>query len=110
MTLPVGETTIVARQRFEGRPSKDTAPLTFNVVPAAPFIETPATDEPIGRRVVVSGFGVPGDTVTVKLGDATHAVLGSSPVAGGSHLVGDGGVRSTRRPLRPDGRGVERGF
>lgn len=80
VTLPVGETTIVARQRFEGRPSRDTAPLTFNVVPAAPFIETPATDEPIGRRVVVSGFGVPGDTVTVKLGDATHAVLGSSPV------------------------------
>ncbi|YAF57153.1 hypothetical protein GKKCFE_20415 [Pseudomonas sp. E141] len=80
VTLPVGETTIVARQRFEGRPSRDTAPLTFNVVPAAPFIETPTTDEPIGRRVVVSGFGVPGDTVTVKLGDATHAVLGSSPV------------------------------
>lgn len=80
VTLPVGETTIVARQRFEGRPSRDTAPLTFNVVPAAPFIETPATDEPIGRRVVVSGFGVPGDSVTVKLGDATHSVLGSSPV------------------------------
>ncbi|MCQ6260279.1 hypothetical protein MA884_27715, partial [Pseudomonas sp. Q11] len=80
VTLPVGETTILARQRFEGRPSKDTAPLTFNVVPAAPFIETPASDEHIGRRVVVSGFGVPGDTVTVKLGDATHSVLGSSPV------------------------------
>jgi hypothetical protein len=80
VTLPVGETTILARQRFEGRPSKDTAPLTFNVVPAAPFIETPATDEPIGRRVVVSGFGVPGDTVTVKLGDAARTVLGRSPV------------------------------
>ncbi len=80
VTLPVGETTILARQRFEGRTSKDTAPLTFNVVPAAPFIETPATDEHIGRRVVVSGFGVPGDTVTVKLGDAALMVLGDSPV------------------------------
>ncbi|BBP55152.1 hypothetical protein PHLH3_47780 [Pseudomonas sp. St386] len=80
VTLPVGETTILARQRFEGRTSKDTAPLTFNVVPAAPFIETPATDEHIGRRVVVSGFGVPGDTVTVKLGDAALTVLGDSPV------------------------------
>jgi hypothetical protein len=80
VTLPVGVTSIQARQRFEDQTSRDSPVLTYNVVPAAPFIETPATDEPIGRRVVVSGFGVPGDTVTVKLGDAALTVLGSSPV------------------------------
>ncbi|KJZ62537.1 hypothetical protein VD17_26800 [Pseudomonas fluorescens] len=78
--LPVGAKTIWARQTFDRWTSKDSQPLNYNVVPAAPFIETPATDEHIGRRVVVSGFGVPGDRVTVRLGDATHSVLGLSPV------------------------------
>ncbi|MGF6286188.1 hypothetical protein [Pseudomonas silensiensis] len=78
--LPVGAKTIWARQTFDRWTSKDSQPLNYNVVPAAPFIETPATDEHIGRRVVVSGFGVPGDSVTVKLADATHSVLGLSPV------------------------------
>ncbi|WP_235195281.1 hypothetical protein [Pseudomonas brassicacearum] len=80
VTLPVGETTIRAVQRFEDQVSKESPWLTYDVVPAAPFIETPAADEHIGRRVVVSGFGVPGDSVTVKLGDAGRTVLGSSPV------------------------------
>lgn len=80
VTLPIGVTTIRARQFFEDQTSRDSPLLTYNVVPAAPFIETPATDEHIGRVVVVSGFGVPGDTVTVKLGDAVLRVLGQSPV------------------------------
>jgi hypothetical protein len=77
VTLPIGVTTIRARQFFEDQTSRDSPLLTYNVVPAAPFIETPATGEHVGRAVVVSGFGVVGDTVTVKLGDA---VLGQSPV------------------------------
>ncbi|WP_415773515.1 hypothetical protein [Pseudomonas sp. LB3P38] len=80
VTLPVGVKTIWARQFFEGQTSKDSRPLNYNVVPAAPFIETPATGEHIGRRVVVSGFGVPGDTVAVKLGGAAGTVLAQSPV------------------------------
>ncbi|MBU0526139.1 MAG: hypothetical protein KKC24_21420 [Gammaproteobacteria bacterium] len=80
VTLPVGRKTIWARQTFEGRPSKDSPPLAYNVVPAAPSIETPATDEHIGRQAVVSGFGVPGDTVTVKLIAEALTVLGSTVV------------------------------
>jgi hypothetical protein len=50
--------------------------LTFDVVPVAPFIETPIALEHVGRRVVVSGFGVPGDTVSVALGtDRQSAVV-----------------------------------
>ncbi|VVO78504.1 hypothetical protein [Pseudomonas fluorescens] len=77
VTLPVGAKIIRARQTFEGRTSRDSRPLNYNVVPAAPYIETPVMDEHLGRQVVVSGFGVPGDTVTVKLG---VKVLGRSQV------------------------------
>ncbi|KAA0986046.1 hypothetical protein [Pseudomonas sp. ANT_J28] len=80
VTLPIGAKNIRARQTFDRWTSQDSQPLNYNVVPAAPLIETPATDEHIGRRVVVSGFGVPGDSVTVRRGDATHSVLGRSPV------------------------------
>jgi hypothetical protein len=80
VTLPVGAKIIWARQTFDGQISKDSPPLNYNVVPAAPYIETPALDEHIGRRVVISGFGVPGDRVTVKLGGAVSKVLGRSPV------------------------------
>ncbi|XXD87274.1 hypothetical protein J3P82_06170 [Pseudomonas sp. Z4-20] len=85
VTLPVGETTVRARQFFVDENGKEQTSaysdwLTYNVVPAAPFIETPAMDEHIGRRVVVSGFGVPGDTVTVRLGDTKLKILGRSPV------------------------------
>ncbi|WP_448725032.1 hypothetical protein [Pseudomonas farris] len=80
VTLPVGSKTLRARQTFETQRSQDSLPRTYSVVPAAPFIETPATDEHIGRRAVISGFGVPEDTVTVKLAGAGRAVLGRSPV------------------------------
>ena len=74
VTLPVGVKTIQARQSFEegGKPhhSGFTEAVQYSVVPAAPFVETPVAGQLIGQRVVVSGFGVPGDTVTVKLGAA----------------------------------------
>ncbi|MBV4550568.1 hypothetical protein HU742_005335 [Pseudomonas sp. SWRI102] len=85
VTLPVGQTTIRAKQFFKDEKGKDQESeygpwLAYNVVPAAPFIETPAAAEHIGRRVVVSGFGVPGDTVTVRLDDSELKILGRSPV------------------------------
>jgi hypothetical protein len=80
VTLPVGAKTIRATQTFGTLKSKDSRLLKYNVVPAAPFIETPALNELVGRRVVVSGFGVPADTVKVRLGNATHTVLAQSPV------------------------------
>lgn len=70
--LPVGNTTIWAFQTFvhNGTPqcSQPNERLRYKVVPAAPFIETPTADDHVGRRVVVSGFATPGDTVTVTLG------------------------------------------
>ncbi|NSX11325.1 hypothetical protein HTX81_22290 [Pseudomonas lini] len=80
VTLPVGTKTLRARQTFETQSSKDSLPLTYSVVPAAPFIETPATGEHIGRQAVMSGFGVPGDSVAVRLAGTGSAVLGRSPV------------------------------
>jgi hypothetical protein len=72
VSLPVGNTTIRAFQTFvlNGIPqrSQPNERLRYKVVPAAPFIETPTADDHIGRRVVVSGFATPGDTVTVTLG------------------------------------------
>ncbi|WP_223490703.1 Ig-like domain-containing protein [Pseudomonas sp. A-RE-19] len=80
VTLPVGRKTIWAVQTFEGLTSKNSQQLNYNVVPASPVIETPTSNEPIGARTVVSGFGVPGDTITVRLNDGAQTVLGSSPV------------------------------
>ncbi|MEB0046401.1 MULTISPECIES: hypothetical protein [unclassified Pseudomonas] len=77
VTLPVGVTKLRARQAMGSEVSNDSPLLTCNVVPAAPYIETPVKDGLIGRLTVVSGFGEPGDTVTVLLGDA---VLGSAPI------------------------------
>jgi hypothetical protein len=72
VSLPVGNTTIWAFQTFvhNGIPqrSQPNERLRYKVVPAAPFIETPSADDHVGRRVVVSGFATPGDTVTVTLG------------------------------------------
>ena len=74
VSLPVGNKTLWARQAFvlDGKTyeSQNTEPVTYGVVPAAPFIESPAADEHVGRRMVVSGFGVVGDTVMATLGAA----------------------------------------
>ncbi len=78
VSLPVGNTTIWAFQTFvhNGVPqrSQPNERLRYKVVPAAPFIETPTADDPVGRRVVVSGFATPGDTVTVTLGSDQASV------------------------------------
>ncbi|MCL9803237.1 hypothetical protein, partial [Pseudomonas sp. AKS31] len=79
VTLPVGNYIIQARQLFTAdnktHESAFTEDLTYDVVPAAPFVETPVENEQVGRQVVVSGFGVPGDTVTVTLGSATPSAV-----------------------------------
>jgi hypothetical protein len=80
VTLPIGTKTIRAMQTFNQQTSRESPPLTYNVVPAAPFIETPAEDESAGQQVVVSGFGYAGDTVTVRLEDAPDLVLGQATV------------------------------
>jgi hypothetical protein len=78
--LPVGFKNIQAGQTFEDQTSLKSEMLSFSVVPAAPSIETPVVGAHIGRRTVVSGFGVSGDTVTVALSQATRTVLGTSVV------------------------------
>lgn len=107
VTLPVGSKTIWARQTFMDengklQESKDSEPLQYDVVPAAPFIETPVEGDAIGRQVVVSGFGVPGDTVSVTLVGATRSepastivqedrtwsvMLDAGPLAGGRYRL-----------------------
>lgn len=80
VTLLVGFKNIQAGQTFEDQTSLKSEMLSFSVVPAAPIIETPVVGAHIGRRTVVSGFGVSGDTVTVALTQPTRTVLGSSVV------------------------------
>lgn len=80
VALSVGARVIYGRQTLDGRTSKDSLPVNFKVVPAAPFMETPAEGEPIGRQTVVSGFGVAGDTVTVRLSNPPFTVLGQTRV------------------------------
>lgn len=80
VTLPVGNTTIWAKQYFDDQISENGLPITYRVVPAPPSLETPAVGEHAGQHTVVSGFGVSGDTVTVMLGDATSTVLGQTTV------------------------------
>jgi len=79
-TLPVGAKTIRARQTYDGRTSKDSQPRNYNVVPRALNVETPISGECVGQWTVVSGFGVPGDSVKVILIGATRRVLGQAPV------------------------------
>lgn len=80
VTLPVGFKNIQAGQIFEDQTSLKSEMFSFSVVPAAPIIESPVMGAHIGRRTVVSGFGVSGDTVTVALTQPTRTVLGSSVV------------------------------
>ncbi|WP_256735495.1 hypothetical protein [Pseudomonas sp. dw_612] len=80
ITLDIGRHSLRARQTFDGRPSKDSPVQAFRVVPVAPIIETPVDAAAVGRGVVVSGFGHPGDTVAVALSTAPQTVLGRAPV------------------------------
>ncbi|MBC8996616.1 hypothetical protein IAI51_08775 [Pseudomonas sp. N40(2020)] len=102
VTLPVGHKTLWARQTFRDendklQESEDTPLLQFDLVPAAPFIESPVEDDQVGQQVVVSGFGIPGDTVTVQLNlgtqstvvleDRTWSVTLTSGVTSGFHAL-----------------------
>ncbi|MDR9754608.1 hypothetical protein RG836_24500 [Pseudomonas sp. SZMC_28357] len=80
VTLEIGRHSLRARQTFAGRESQDSLAQAFRVVPLAPTIESPVIAAPVGRQVVVSGFGYPADTVAVALGSAPQTVLGRAPV------------------------------
>ncbi|RON84575.1 hypothetical protein BK668_22960 [Pseudomonas fluorescens] len=80
VTLPVGNYTLKARQFFDTHESKESPPRTYKVVPAAPVIESPGRGVHVGSRVVVSGFGYPGDTVLVTLTGSKGSVRASAPV------------------------------
>lgn len=80
VTLPVGDKVLTARQTFETQTSSYSTPRTYSVVPAPPIMETPAVGEHVGRRLVVSGFGVPGDTVAVRVAGSGRVVHASSGV------------------------------
>lgn len=70
VTLDIGHQTLWATQIFDNKLSRNSTPQTVRVVPAAPYIETPAANELVGRRTVVSGFGYPGDRVAVSFAHA----------------------------------------
>jgi hypothetical protein len=74
----VGSHRLRLRQTFADQVSKDLL-RDVRVVPSTPVIESPIKDAAIGAAVVISGFGYPGDTVTVKLA-GSGATLGSGPV------------------------------
>ncbi|KAE9639222.1 hypothetical protein [Pseudomonas sp. PB106] len=74
----VGSHRLRLRQTFADQVSKDLL-RDVRVVPSTPVIESPIKDAAIGSAVVISGFGYPGDTVTVKLAGG-GATLGSGPV------------------------------
>lgn len=73
----VGNAVLRTRQVFGTQVSRDLL-SEVRVVPSAPLIESPVRDAAIGSAVVVSGFGYPGDTITVNLSDGL--LLGVAPV------------------------------
>lgn len=80
VSLPVGHKVLTARQTFETQTSSESTARAYRVVPAPPFIETPAVGERVGRKLVVSGFGVPGDTVTARVTGGGRSVQQRSAV------------------------------
>jgi hypothetical protein len=79
-TLPLGTHTLRFRQRITSAESAFGKNLVLGVVPAKPVIETPAESEAIESRLAVSGFGYPGDTVSVAFADALEVILGTTQV------------------------------
>lgn len=73
----LGHHGLCAQQTFTDQVSRFLQ-RTCRVVPSVPFIESPIRDAAIGSAVVISGFGYPGDSVTVTL--ASGAELGVSQV------------------------------
>lgn len=79
-TLPLGTHTLRFKQRITSAESAFGSNLVLGVVPAKPVIETPAEGEAIESRLAVSGFGYPGDTVSVAFADALDVILGTTQV------------------------------
>ncbi|MGF6166965.1 hypothetical protein M2426_000538 [Pseudomonas moraviensis] len=77
VVLEVGDEILWATQTFEGKTSKPGLDVPCRVVPVAPTPESPTPEEFLGATVTVSGFGVPGDLITLKRGEC---VLGTAPV------------------------------
>ncbi|MGF6489813.1 hypothetical protein [Pseudomonas frederiksbergensis] len=69
-TLPLGPCTLRVKQFYDREESEFGADHALRVVPAKPVIDTPAAGQPVGRGVAISGFGYPGDTVTLAWTDA----------------------------------------
>ncbi|WP_460144870.1 Ig-like domain-containing protein [Pseudomonas sp. S2_A02] len=94
--LPVGAHTLTFQQYFRDHKSVREA-LVLAVVPAKPFIESPASGEAIEAHMAVFGFGYPGDTVSLAFADATEVPLGTAEVQ-------EDGTWSLRLPIdRPAG-------
>ncbi|UVK97662.1 hypothetical protein [Pseudomonas sp. B21-048] len=94
--LPVGAHTLTFQQYFRDHKSV-CEELVLAVVPAKPFIETPASGETIEAHMAVFGFGYPGDTVSLAFADAIEVPLGTAQVQ-------EDGTWSLRLPLdRPAG-------
>ncbi|WP_448695629.1 hypothetical protein [Pseudomonas moraviensis] len=77
VVLEVGDEILWATQTFEGKTSKPSLDVPCRVVPVAVMPESPTPEEFLGATVTVSGFGVPGDLITLKRGEC---VLGTAPV------------------------------
>ncbi|MCX2544696.1 hypothetical protein [Pseudomonas sp. COW5] len=77
VTQEVGEYVFWATQTFEGKTSKPSLEVPCRFVPHAVLAESPTPEERLGKTVTVSGFGFPGDRITLKRG---NAALGEAPV------------------------------
>jgi len=84
VTFPVGEKVFWAIQTFEGKPSKPSAEVRCRIVPHAVLPESPTPEELLGNTVVVSGFAVTGDYITLNRGDT---VLGQATVVDGTWSI-----------------------
>jgi len=70
VTQEVGEYVFWATQTFEGKTSKPSLEVPCRFVPHAVLAESPTPEERLGKIVTVSGFGFPGDRITLKRGSA----------------------------------------
>ncbi|PAU59348.1 Ig-like domain repeat protein [Pseudomonas sp. PICF141] len=77
----VGQKTLLVSQTYKGQ-SSEIFQHPFTLVPAAPYLESPVNGQRISSQVMASGFGYPGDTVSV------HRRGGSGP-----HLLATTQVR-----------------
>ena len=77
----VGQKTLLVSQTYKGQ-SSEIFQHPFTLAPAAPYLESPVNGQRISSQVMASGFGYPGDTVSV------HRRGGSGP-----HLLATTQVR-----------------